>query len=57
MDRLAVLQSYQYRLQLSARTGVPWLQVGLSGSGKSTLVAMLARLYDPTSGQVSARFA
>ena len=27
------------------------LQVGLSGSGKSTLVAMLERLYDPTSGQ------
>lgn len=27
------------------------MQVGLSGSGKSTLVAMLERLYDPTSGQ------
>ena len=27
------------------------VQVGLSGSGKSTLVAMLERLYDPTSGQ------
>ena len=25
--------------------------VGLSGSGKSTLVALLERLYDPTSGQ------
>ena len=27
--------------------------VGLSGSGKSTLVALLQRLYDPGSGQVS----
>ena len=27
--------------------------VGLSGSGKSTLVALLQRLYDPGSGQVT----
>jgi ATP-binding cassette subfamily B (MDR/TAP) protein 1 len=26
--------------------------VGLSGSGKSTLVALIQRLYDPSSGAV-----
>jgi ATP-binding cassette subfamily B protein len=40
------------RISFVARAGETVALVGPTGSGKSTLVALLARLYDPTSGAV-----
>ncbi len=39
-------------LHLSVPAGTTLAVVGATGSGKSTLVALLARLYDPTEGEV-----
>jgi ATP-binding cassette subfamily B protein len=40
------------RVSFVARAGATVAIVGPTGSGKSTLIALLARLYDPTEGEV-----
>jgi ATP-binding cassette subfamily B protein len=40
------------RVSFVARAGATVAIVGPTGSGKSTLIALLARLYDPTKGEV-----
>jgi len=42
------------RLDLDIRPGELLGVVGLNGAGKSTLIKLLARLYEPTSGQITA---
>lgn len=37
---------------MSIKSGQLVVIVGANGSGKSTLIRLLARLYDPTSGQI-----
>ncbi len=47
MDRL-VLENISFKIEKGEFINV----VGKSGSGKSTIVALLSRLYDPTSGKI-----
>lgn len=42
------------RLDLTIAAGSSLAVVGLNGAGKSTLVKLLARLYEPTSGHITA---
>ncbi len=44
----AVLRGLSFRIEAGATVAL----VGPTGSGKSTIVALLGRLYDPTSGEV-----
>lgn len=44
-----VLKNINLELNLNERVGI----VGLNGSGKTTFVKLLARLYDPTEGQIT----
>ena len=46
--RREVLQGVSFRIEAGRTVAV----VGPTGSGKSTLVALLSRLFDPTSGEV-----